>query len=308
LPNVFARSGGILLETSSLVTLHSLNFLGRLTDAYSLILVTQQTLDALIETAAEIYPEKQSGHVVSDSPGHVRVVDHAAEDIAREKTFYDEILQFLNTKCCIVAPSAPSALTEFENVTVKEMLGSVALSAVATSNGSGCLMISDDLQLRRLAQGAHGVAGAGSLSLLRDLRRRTILSSDEYHKAVQWLVEHQMSFVSIGKDDLIWALRQSDWSPSPAVARSFHVLAGPDCESNAALSIGIEILHEIWSEPNVSTTKQLLSDLLLQSLVAGRISYKVIQVLQSLNVKRSRLWTPATAEIQRVLQSWRERR
>src|ERR1039457_2328203 len=129
------------------------------------------------------------------------------------------------------------------------MLGGVALSTLSTAADSSLLMISDDLPLRVLAQNSYSVSSAGTLSLLRHLRTRLVISENEYHEAIQWLVDKGFSFVSINKDDIVWVLKKNNWSPTTELAAFLQALTGPDCNAKDAISVGLDVLHELWNEP-----------------------------------------------------------
>jgi hypothetical protein len=107
--------------------------------------------------------------------------------------------------------------------------------------------------------------------------------------------------VSVDTNDIVWVLQRNNWLPTPDVANSFDSLSGPDCDLDGAARIGLEVLREIWSQPILATTAQILSDLLLHSLVTGRSHLQAIKVLASLHDRSSSLWTPASQRIKDVL-------
>jgi tetratricopeptide (TPR) repeat protein len=295
----------VLLETSALVTLQSLGILSQVSTAFDSICVTQQQIDALDQAAMSLFPEKQTGHLFSDSPGHIQMVNRTSEEAIRERDFYQQLLDFLRTKCQVVAPGGQKGLEEFGKVEIRKMLGGVALSTLSTAADSGLLMISDDLPLRVLAQNSYSVSSAGTLSLLRHLRTRLVISENEYHQAIQWLVDKGFSFVSINKDDIVWLLKKNNWSPTTELAAFLQALTGPDCNAKDAISVGLDVLHELWNEPHLPATRQLTSDLLLRALTTGRDFHQVLRALEAMNGRRSVIWTPAMGHIQGVIRSWR---
>jgi tetratricopeptide (TPR) repeat protein len=294
----------ILLESSALVTLASLNLLERVAGGFDSVKVTQQTVDSLNETILKLFPEKQSGSLYSDTPGHVEMVSRTSEEILQEQSFYQRLVDFLRSRCEIIAPCATQ---EFEGPEIRKLLGAVAVSTLAAVKTSQLLMVSDDLPLNILAGNTHSIQSVGTLSVLRHLRRKAVMPEEEYHIAVQWLVDRGFVFVSIDKTDILSVLRKANWSPTAEVAMFLQSLAGPDCNTNAALSIVLEVLIEIWSEPLSFATSQLLSDLLLRALVSGRNAGQVLRLLEVLNGRRSLLWTPAQQQIQNLIRSWNPR-
>jgi len=298
----------ILIETSALVTLYQLGILDAVEAALGQLRVTQQSIDALAFTGMQLFPEKQAGHIFSDSPGHINVVVLKPEEVAQEKAFYDDLLKFTRTRCELVAPHQAASLEEFEKTGMQRNFGPAALSTVATAKGTGLLMLSDDLPLRTVVESAFGVVSVSTFSVLRHLLATRHLSADDYHRAIQWLIDYGVSFVAIDKHDLVWVLRQSGWRPTPEVARLLQTLEGSDCEQTEAIHLGLEVLYEIWGEPLAPTTKQLLTDLVLRALVAGRNPAEVLGLLQVMNNRWSLLWTPAMEAIQRMLRTWTPRR
>ncbi|MGE5646008.1 MAG: tetratricopeptide repeat protein [Acidobacteriota bacterium] len=305
---ILSKTKRVLLETSAFVTLQSLGLLTKLAGAFDAIHVTQQQIDALTEAMMNLFPEKHTGYLLSDTPGHIQVFNRTSEEVTREREFYQQLLDFTRMKCQVVAPGGQMALEEIGKLEIQEILGTVALSTLSTAVDSGLVMVSDDLPLRVLAQSSYSLSNVGSLSVLRHLRARSVISESEYHESVQWLVDRGFSFVSITKDDLVWVLKKNHWSPTAEVAAFLQALAGPDYNAEDAISIGLEVLNELWNEPLLSVTRQLTSDLLLSVLITGRDRQQVLRRLELMNRRRFAIWTPATAQIQEVIRSWRPRR
>lgn len=299
---------GIIIESSALVVWHSLNLLPKLRAAFETIFVTQHTVDALARTAMDFFPEKQQGHLVSDRAGYVEVLSRTSDQVSREKEFYSQLTEFVQNECEIIGPVASSALEEFESVTSQKMLGSASLSTIVTAHESALLMISDDLPLKGVARNSFNVSSACTLSVIAYLRRRSILSGQEHHNAIKWFVERNVVFISVSADDLLTVLRENEWSPTSGVTQFFQTVLGPECTLNNALAVGLEALYGLWNQPLMTQTKQLLSDLVLHSLSGGRDSGEVLRALDRMNNQRSPLWTPAMANIQQVIRSWRPRR
>lgn len=293
----------ILLESSALVTLGSLNLLEVVASNFASVKITQRTVDSLRETLMNLFPERQTGVLYSDSPGHIVAISRTSDEVLQEQAFYQRLLDFAHSKSDIIAPSA---LEEFENPQALKVLGSVAVSSLAAAKGLQLLIISDDFALRVVAH-SHAIPSATSLAVLKHLRRRSPLFEDGYHHAIQWLVDRGFTFVPVDKTDILSVLRKANWSPTAEVAVFLQTLAGPQCDTNAALRVVLDVLHEVWNEPLLPATSQFLSDLLLHVLTTGRNAGQVLHLLQIMNGHRSALWTPAQ-QIQNVIRSWGLRR
>lgn len=298
------KASTILVESSALVTLESLGLLSKLKQRFATVQVTQQTLDAIAATALNIRSEKRSGHMFSDSPGHIQFVEHTENEMNAQKQFYQRIAQFLRSYAELVAPGAGRALGEYERKDIRTTLGLAAASSVAAASVSGVAMYSDDLALRLLARNEHKVQSFWSQTLLQDLRAKSIISADEYHRTVAQLIEFGFYFVSVNQADLVWVIRESAWTPSDRVGRVLATLAGPDCTLTDAVNVALDVLHEIWGDPIPHTTKIAFLDLIIQVLVTGRNGTAVLKALSKRNATRSRIWTSATGEIQQSIQIW----
>ena len=251
-----------------------------------------------------IKSEKRTGHIFSDSPGHIQFVEHSANEMNAEKAFYERIEQFLRSSVELIAPGAGQALGEYERAGVQTTLGTAAASTVTTASGTGILMYSDDLALRLVARNQYKVPSFWSQTLLQDLRDKGLISQGDYHLAVVRLIQFGFHFVSVNQPDLVWAIRDSDWTPSPGVAKVLGTLAGPDCKLGDAVNVALDVLHEIWATPVSHAAKIALLDLMIQVLVTGRDGTAVLRVLNNRNATRSRIWTNATGEIQQSIRLW----
>jgi tetratricopeptide (TPR) repeat protein len=294
----------ILVETSALVTLESLGHLDKLKQRFHTVRVTQQTLDSIVETSLNLRPEKQTGHMFSDSPGHIQMVSNTREQIEAQQQFYNRITQFLRLAAEVVAPVGGNALDEFERQDLRTTLGPCAASTISAAGASGTVMYSDDLPLRVVSRNGHGVHSVWTQTLLQDLLARSLITTEEYHKAAAWLIQSGFHFVSVDKDCLVWVLRTNGWSPTPEVARVVGVLAGPDCNDSDAVNLALDVLHEVWQEPLHPQSKQMILDLFIQVLVTGRNPGALLRALMRRNASRSVIWTQATGEIQTAIQTW----
>jgi hypothetical protein len=226
------------------------------------------------------------------------------ESVAAEKKFYNDLLEFVRAKCQVAAPIGTGGLEILDSASARDVLGLEAMSAVASAADSIGLLVSDDLPLRALAKAEHGIVSVGTAAVLKHLRARGVISQEEYHEAVNWLLERGYSLVSVDKGDIIWAFRKSEWSPKSEVVNILQGLAGPDCDEERALRIGLEVLYVLWNEPLPSATQQLSTDLVLQALVTGRDRSAVVRRLIKANGQRSAIWTPAMANIETAIRTW----
>jgi tetratricopeptide (TPR) repeat protein len=297
-------ASAVLVETSALVTLEWLGLLAKLKERFDCVQVTQQTLDAIVETGANMHPEKRTGSMFSDSPGHIQFVEHNSEEIRAQQQFYERIVAFLRSAAQVVMPTPGPALSEFERYDLRATLGWAAASTIAAASVSGTLVYSDDLALRLVSRHDHKVQTFWSQTLLQDLVAKGLISAAEYDTALCRLVEARFHFVSVNKADLIWVVRSADWRPTPAVTRMIGLLAGPDCALGDAVNIALDVLHEIWAEVIPRESKLVMLDLFVQVLITRRNGSTVLQALRRRNANRSLIWTTATGEIQRGIEAW----
>src|SRR5207244_3622673 len=82
-------ASSVLVESSALVTLESLGLLVKLKERFDCVQVTQQTLDSIIETGMNMHPEKRTGSMFSENPGHVQFVEHNSEELRAQQQFYE---------------------------------------------------------------------------------------------------------------------------------------------------------------------------------------------------------------------------
>ena len=81
--------------------------------------------------------EKQAGHIFSDSPGHIQLIERSANEMNAEREFYERIEQFLRSSAELIAPGAGAALGEYERTDIQTTLGAAAASTVAAASGTG---------------------------------------------------------------------------------------------------------------------------------------------------------------------------
>jgi hypothetical protein len=166
------------------------------------------------------------------------------------------------------------------------------------------LVYSDDLALRLVARNEQRVHSFWTQTLLQDLLDKGLISPDEYYRAVARLIESGFHFVSVNHTHLLWAIRDNSCALSPRVSKVVGTLAGPDCALNDAVTVALDVLHELWADPVPRATKLALLDLMIQVLVTGRNAAAVLAAMNAKNTTRSLIWTSATNEIQQNIKLW----
>lgn len=299
-----APVASVILEASALVTLETLGLLPRLKERFGSVQVTQQTLDSIRETAINIHPEKQVGHMFSDKSGRIQMVEETATQAAEAKGFFERIAEFLRLSAEVVAPASVEALADYERQGLQKTIGKAAASTVCSAGASGVTMYSDDLALRQVAHNEQKVRSFWTQTLVRDLLNRQLITQDEYHDAVLKLAGAGYHFVSVTSADILWGLRRDAWNPTHDTTRAIASLAGPEADAGGAISIALDVLHSIWSDPLPAQSRHAIVDLVMQALITARNIPAVVQTMQKRNATRTVIWTKSTGEIQQSIEAW----
>ena len=267
----------IVLDFTSLLTLAHIGILDRLPLRFDSLIVSQALVDEIDSTIASrsLHP-LPSMTIWKEGERYLRR-EITPADIERSRDFYQRIRTHIKDKCSITPTTIALDLgkTRFEQL--EDVLGKSAVAALLIAKERGLPLFSDDLGLRIIAKKDWGVSGFWTQTLLVDFREKGVISNDQYHEAITKLLQSNYRFVSLDADGLIWILRSTGFTTSPAASRAFEALHGPDCTEESAVFVLSDLVKRFWLEPLLYQQKLLLLDLVLNALTTGRDSVRILQ-------------------------------
>lgn len=276
---ILASSHVLVLDATALLTLSALDLDLEILRNYDKIVVPPMLESELRTFARELERRTATGTMYSDGINRY-FVDVPQDAKCRPRSIMQRSIDFVES----VATTHVVNPDELSNETYSEALGITSYAAALIARDLGATLVADDVALRGVAMSEWQVGGVSSLSIITDLRRRSVISEDDYYRSLLGLLELSYSFVGINVEFLNWIARRTEYQLTDEFVLAMSALRGPDCDEDPAISIGTGFLREVWMNPGATLRRASILDVMLSVLTTGRNGRVVIRkVIHALN-------------------------
>lgn len=272
----------IVLDLGGLLTAYYLGILDRLPEVFSEIYVPQAVVD---ELSQELVNDQVSGRAKwTMGREQTRYTYQEVTENAREarRSLLQHFRDFIQSKTKVV-PITTALTTDKEKYDkYRDIVGDGATASIIVASELDALLYSDDLGLSSIARDEWEVDSIWSQTVLSNMRKRGLLSGEEYQEGIRKLLAGNYHFVAFTIDDIKWIVRKNNWSITKEVMRVMRYLEGPDCDEGWAIEAISELIKHSYLEAAHSHQTDLFLDYALRVLTTGR---RVRQVLPKVKVR-----------------------
>ena len=273
---LLAKTDGIVLDLTALLTVKSLNLAESLLKRYPKVAVPQGVIDELQRAYAlrSMGPSPTSS-LGKGADGGYALSEVSTEGEAAQLEFLRSALEFAEAFDRI--PSY--ALLEADNA--DELVDALTASAVAAvyaddQNSTAVrVLVSDDIVLSAYAR-SISVGAVNSQDILRELLRSGTITEGDYSTAIERLSLLCYSFVRVSPDDLIRRFEATGWVSSDGTRAMLNTLRGPDCSEESAVSVAANLIARAAGRASRIQTELILW-LVLSALKQGRSRNSVLR-------------------------------
>jgi hypothetical protein len=160
------------------------------------------------------------------------------------------------------------------------VLGRSSIASALVAKETGSLLYSDDFLLRLVAEHDFSVAGVWTQPVLLDACNQGMLTVEDYCDSVAALALVNYYYVPLNILVLMHVLRENQWGIRSQVEKVFAPLGSADTNTQEAVRITADLIHNVWAEPISDFHRQQILDLCLRTLTANRDSLMVLPMLQ----------------------------
>ena len=136
--------------------------------------------------------------------------------------------------------------------------GSVFVDELRAAQGSGRMLVSDDLMLRGLAQAEFAVPSTWLQPILMKAKDADTVTPEAYRKAIVAMIDTRFTFVSIDPKLLTGSV---EGIRDIALANDFHKLAsrlgGKEADLRSHLNVAFSAIRDTWKNKTISWTARL---------------------------------------------------
>jgi tetratricopeptide (TPR) repeat protein len=268
----------LALDLSALLTIRFLELEKAVLARFEL--TTDQILADSLINAINLEQISAGPHMVIGKEGDQYVrTDVPAEAGERAVAFFAAALTFVRENTTVVkVPSLLEGRSPRRELVAKA-IGTSGLSAVLLAHEQSIPLFADDLGLGLIGRAEFGVPFVSIQSVLLALRESGSLTVDEYHQAVGKLVAAGYQHIAVQAETILVSLRQGHMEITPQVVSLCGVLEGPETTLESAVTVAAHILKGAALETLADQQRDLILDLVLRSLVTGRLAELAIPKL-----------------------------
>ncbi|MBX9591705.1 MAG: hypothetical protein K2X43_20635 [Hyphomonadaceae bacterium] len=234
--------------------------------------IAQATVDLYQARLQSIALEKGSAGTMGYRCGKLYLTERTAEQKESTRTTIKSDLDWL-TNNAEVLPARPVK----DPPPVFRKLGSVKgarfFDDVYAANGSGCILLVDDLFTRQVA-GMLGTPATSLQPVLMKARDRKILSAEQYAKAITDLADIGQEFISIDPPTLVFSRKLDHENGEEGIGRRFKAatkaLGGKRADPGSHCSVAAAFIDALWSSDRLQPRDYQATSHLLRELLKDR--------------------------------------
>lgn len=198
----------LVLDSTSLMTIHLLNIENFLIENYSIQISTSEyfLLKEIQEETRLMLNQDNLVGFIDDGEFHV-----SNNDYSGKYNFISNIINWIDKNCEIVKSKALFELdSDDKNKLDKLPFSNIKENILLAFND--CILVSDDLDLKKIINKFFDVKTCGTLSIIQDLLIKKIISKNDFEDLVLKLYEFNFRDVKITTEMLVKALKQSNYN------------------------------------------------------------------------------------------------
>jgi hypothetical protein len=182
---------------------------------------------------------------------------------------------------------------EFSNDTraILQTFGHAACDPAVSADGSGLLLLSDDMGLRLWAHSAFRVPGTWLQPVLMLARQEGVLTEERYFEAINIMAQSGHSYISLEPGSLLHQARKGGFALTSELERLLDAIGGPNADLVRNCGVAAKFLDHVLRECGDEFEAMRIGSQVLASMVKGRMGdQRQIIGLVAGQVKVRRKW------------------
>jgi hypothetical protein len=303
------KGGLIVIDPISLVTLHHLGVADDVVRLLGKFGIAQSTIDlfqAKLDTAQGLQGEGFTTLGIED--GQCIKQEVSSEQIAREKTFFGRIINWVRENCFVLPCQRKLDINHDERTKLYESIDAVFIDTMLIAGEPGRILYSDDQWLRWYAGADLRVPGVWTQVVLRYCLIQQNINESLYHKAILELASRGYTYTLIDAKTLMEAVRLTEWQLQPIYALALKALADANTREYA-VSVAADFLRQLYLDVIITHTQLIdprdaLVFELLKILTAKRSATTFVHELKRAIQERFKIIPLQEQQVQRAIDAW----
>ena len=303
----------LVVDIIALVTLHCLGAANTVVKTFGKLAVAQSTIDGLQRIIHEKQMESDRERMVVGKQGD-KYVKHiiTPEEVQREIEHLKDLIKWIRENCEVHPVTAALQINQLHKRKLDDVFQPFFIDTLLIASQPGCLLLSDDEQLRRYAKTGFNsdtgidfdIDGVWTQVVLEHCVNRNLLDRTEYNKMTIKLVYSNYYHTEFNADVLMEAAKQSDWKPSEPYNSLVQALGGQEVSLSSALNVATEFLFQLWNQSLLPGQFKSLVFCLFKELTSGRGTGLVLKRLANRVLGESILYSLAEERILSLIEEY----
>lgn len=287
-----ARKRGVLFDALSIYLLRRLDLTEVVENEFGKIGVTQNTMDTFARRLHEAQTMggfdddgKRRAGSMSYQDGRIVLSEMSEDEINEKVSLHQADLDWLQASCELIPAVAQEDPVD-EVIRVRNSPGGEFLDDLFACDGSGRVLVSDDLHLRQWGQGLFGIKGVWIQALLFHLEEQRLISPEKVVSATVHLLEAGEHALSISSFRLLIGAEML--SSGELTEQDFQLLScvigQPGAEMASHIQVALEVINGLWTTGSLLPVRHRTTSIILRNLVRhqGSNSAAVMDTIQTL--------------------------
>lgn len=208
--------------------------------------------------------------------GKLRIQNSTKEVLREHIDVINKLKKWIKANVETIPLSKPDALTKQEYDKYEKILGGAWADVIteAKSHGSGAILVSEDLALRRLLMSENkDIATANSQQLIDYFRKSGLTTTSEYLRHVRYLAESGFRHTYINADGLHEVFKANAFKLDSTTEPFIEILTDDSVDTKPVIGVAVQFLYKFWKSPGSQLYWDAVSAKVLHALVK-RKDYK----------------------------------
>jgi tetratricopeptide (TPR) repeat protein len=237
---------GCIIDPLTLDIVFQLNLVDVLMQLFGWIGTPQVTLDGLVERREELrVHEGQEVMTIWWEDGKYYRNIRTADDVTRSLTHLNAKIESVKKICRIVPAIGTTLLTDDQRETLA-IIGRESGDTLLAADGSGALLICEDMALRRLGSELLSIKAVWLQVVLLVAKDRGLIELERYVSAIANLIDAKHHFITVDGGSLTHAWITGGWKASRHAELLTSALSAPSVEPKGVVRITAGTLIDVW--------------------------------------------------------------
>ena len=279
----------LVVDIISLITLHCLEATDPILKAFGKLRIAQSTIDTLLQIIYEreaMWSEREGMTVGKQGDEYVKQIINP-EDAKQGIEYLKSIVKWIRENCEVYPVTSALQINQQCKQKLDDVFQPFFIDTLLIASQPGCLLLSDDEQLRRYAEtGLNSDAGTDfhidgiwTQVVLEHCVSRNLLSRADYNNMTIKLVCSNYHHTEFDAEVLMEAAKHSDWKPTEPYNSLVQALGSQGVSLSSALNVATNFLFQLWTQSIVHSGSIDLTHALLDGLTFRRRPQPVLMEL-----------------------------